>query len=131
MQIFFIGTVDNEPDFHQRLIRSFDGTNVDNSDNKEFPKLAYFICPSSSFVDRNVYQDVQFPTKKLPKELPTTEGILRSDWLIKHHEQLPSVVLFITSFSVDWSLSEWIKREAGFHERYSRLKATLGKLQLQ
>lgn len=110
-----MGVVENEPDIHNRLIRCFENTNYEN-EFKDFPKLQY----------RSVSPELQFPSKKASKETPNTEGIIRSNWLLKYHQQLPSVLLFITSFSVDRSLAEWIRREASFHDRYSRLKASLG-----
>jgi hypothetical protein len=39
---------------------------------------------------------------------------------------LPSVVLFTTTFCVDWSSSEWLRREAALQERFLSLRSSLG-----
>ena len=49
-------------------------------------------------------------------------GLLRDNWIHKHRELLPSTVILVTTFSVDWSSSEWMRREASFFDRYTRLK---------
>lgn len=97
------------------MIRSFENTTYDN-DFKEFPKLNY----------RSISADLAFPPKKPAKEAPTVEGILRSNWFLKYYQQLPSVVLFMATFSSDWTLADWIRREASYTERYNRMRTSLG-----
>jgi hypothetical protein len=46
--------------------------------------------------------------------------------LFKHHQQLPSIVILATTFCVDWSSSEWIRRESLIQEKFSILKGTVG-----
>ena len=38
---------------------------------------------------------------------------------------LPSIVIFTTTFCVDWSSSEWLRREATLQERYLSLRSSL------
>lgn len=45
--------------------------------------------------------------------------------MLKHCDQLPSCTLLIVTFSVDWSLNEWSRRENGVYDRHLRLKAAL------
>ena len=52
-------------------------------------------------------------------------GLLRDNWIHKHRELLPSVAILVTTFSVEWSSSEWMRREASFFDRYTRLKNAL------
>ena len=110
-----LGSVEGEPDLHIRLIRSFEQIGVDN-DYPELPSIRYKILQPNH----------NFPEKKPTKEIPVFDGIFKSNWLNKHHHLLPSVVLFTTTFCIDWSPSEWARREASLQETYSSLKSSLG-----
>jgi hypothetical protein len=66
-----------------------------------------------------------FKEKKPPREFPSFDGILKTNWLHRHCEKLPSTVLYLTTFSVDWSPIEWSRREAGIQDKYTKLKTLL------
>lgn len=53
---------------------------------------------------------------------PSLQGVLKSNWMHKHHSLLPSVVLFTVTLSVDWSPTEWQRREAALLESYTKLR---------
>ena len=113
--VVILGLVEGEPDIQIRLIRSLEQIGTDN-DYPELPPVKY----------KHLQPTHNFPDKKQPKDGPLVfEGIFKSNWLYKHHSLLPSVVLFTTTFCVDWSPSEWARREASLLERYSSLKSSL------
>ena len=106
--------MDNEPEFHNRLTRALEGTSGE-VDPKDVPLIDY----------RSVSPEHEFPAKKSPKEQPSLDGVLRANWLSKHHDQLPSLTLLVSTFCVDWATSEWFRREALVFERFTKLKASL------
>ncbi len=114
LQIFLIGSVENEPDIHTKIIRVIE-TNIRDTDNKDQPVILF----------RSVTADYNFPEKKPQKEHLSTEGILKHNWPSKHFELIPSVVILAVSFSVDWGATEWQRREYIIHDKYNRLKAIL------
>jgi hypothetical protein len=114
LQVFLIGSVENEPDIHTKIIRVIE-TNIRDTDNKDQPVILF----------RSVTADYNFPEKKPQKEHLSTEGILKHNWPSKHFELIPSVVILAVSFSVDWGATEWQRREYIIHDKYNRLKAIL------
>lgn len=74
---------------------------------------------------KSVPLDHAFKEKRPSREFPSFDGILKTSWLYRHCEKLPSVVLYLTSFSVDWSPIEWSRREAGIQDKYLKLKTIL------
>lgn len=112
--VFIIGQVDNEPDIHQRLLRGIEGT-LPDVDARDLPSLQF----------RSVPPDFAFTEKKPPREPPLLDGLLKTKWMAKHAHALPSVVVMLTPFSVDWSAAEWTRREVALHEQYARWRAVL------
>ena len=51
------------------------------------------------------------------------DGILKVDWLHKHHSLLPSVVLMVYEFGLDWSSEQFLATQGLIFEIYSRIKA--------
>jgi hypothetical protein len=115
LQVFVQGSVENEPDAGTRLLRSLDATSIEMTDPKESVNIDF----------RNIHMDHEYLQKKTNKENINLDGLLRENWMYKHHEQLPSVVVMLCTFCVDWSSSEWIRREAAMYERFMRLKNVL------
>jgi hypothetical protein len=107
--VFVTGFVENEPDIHERVIKS-----VAIDDSKDGPIQYQSISMSHKFWE-----------KKSPKEHPSTDGILKSHWLKKHVQMIPSVVIMITNFCVDWPAGEWIRRESYNAEVLNKLRTTL------
>ena len=112
--VFIIGQVDNEPDIHQRLLRGIEGT-LPDVDARDVPSLQF----------RSVPPDFVFTEKKAPREVPLLDGLLKAKWMAKHAHALPSVVVMLTPFSVDWSAAEWSRREVVLHEQHARWRAVL------
>ena len=112
--VLVIGTVDNEPDIHQRLLKGIEGT-LGDVDPRDVPRMSF----------RSVAPDHTFSEKKTPSSEPSLDGVLKSSWIQKHSYELPSVVIVMTPFSVDWPASEWSKREAALQDNYSKWKASL------
>jgi len=56
---------------------------------------------------------------------PSLQGVLRSNWMHKHHSLLPSVVLFTVTLCVDWSPGEWQRREASLLESFTKLRSSV------
>lgn len=111
-QVFLTGQVETEPDIHDRLIRVLQAGYKD-ADSKD-PSTVNF---------KSVATEHALPEKKPLKDSVTTEGILKHNWPAKHFELVPSVLLFTVAFSVDWTLSEWVRKEQWIQDRYNRLKA--------
>lgn len=113
--VFVIGTVDNEPDIHPRILKGFEGT-LSEVDPKELPPLQF----------RSVSPDYIFLEKNSPSSIKSSlDGVLKASWMEKHTSILPSVVIILTPFSVDWSTNEWVRRETLLQERYTSLKNVL------
>ena len=94
--MYLTGSVDDEPDIHSRLIQSLDKSNTE-IDQRDFPPLHF----------KTISVDHPFVVRKAPKEFQSVDGILKYSSLQKHYESLPSVVVFLTSFSIDWQQSDW------------------------
>jgi hypothetical protein len=75
---------------------------------------------------KSVVTEHALPEKKPAKDAISTEGVLKYNWPTKHFELVPSVLLFTVAFSVDWTLSEWVRKEAWIQDRYNRLKTLTG-----
>lgn len=105
--------METEPDIHDRLIRVIQSS-FRESDTKD---QAHLIVNFKSVATENA-----LPEKKPPKDFISTEGILKHNWPTKHYENVPSVLVFTVAFSVDWTLSEWVRKEAWIQDRFSRLK---------
>jgi len=113
--VFVLGTVDNEPDVHARLMKGIEGT-LTEVDSSDVPPLDF----------RSLPPDHIFLEKKAMREAPSFEGVLKGNWMDKHRQQLPSVVVLLTPFCVDWSGSEWLRREGQLQEKYMNLRNVLG-----
>jgi hypothetical protein len=107
--VFLAGHVETEPDVHDRLIRMVQGSSKDDKEQV----ISY----------RSVDVEQAIPEKKPPKE-PTVapEGLLKHNWAAKHFQSVPSCLIFTVPFSVDWPLSEWVRKEAWVQDRFNRLK---------
>lgn len=103
--------METEPDIHDRLIRVFQNSYKD-IDSKEQSTVNF----------KSVATEQAIPEKKPPKEILSTEGILKYNWASKHYEFVPSVLVFTVAFSVDWTLSEWVRKESWIQDRFNRLK---------
>ena len=55
----------------------------------------------------------------------STDGILKANWLVKHHSLLPSVVLLLFPFNSEWVDGEQTKRENFMVDTYSNIKAAV------
>nr|CCA14070.1 conserved hypothetical protein [Albugo laibachii Nc14] len=53
------------------------------------------------------------------------QGILKSHWLKKHHDILPSVVLFFEAFDPRWNQKDWLDQEAKLRAQVESLRKTL------
>ena len=78
------------------MIQSLDKSNTE-IDQRDFPPLHF----------KTISVDHPFVVRKSPKEFQSVDGILKYSSLQKHYESLPSVVVFLTSFSIDWQQSDW------------------------
>jgi hypothetical protein len=72
--------------------------------------------------------DHDFPIKKQTNGATSppaisSAGILKTSWLRKHHALLPSVVILLFQFGVDWVAGEWRKREGEFVDLYMKFKS--------
>jgi tetratricopeptide (TPR) repeat protein len=112
VQVFLAGQVETEPDIHDRLIKVIQSSYRD-SDAKDQSAVNF----------KSVALEQALPEKKPPKDNLSAEGILKYNWPSKHYELVPSVLLFTVAFSVDWSISEWIRKETWIQDRYNRLRA--------
>ena len=115
IQVNIIGTIEDEPDVHGRLIYSL-RLALDETDSE---------TTLPPFVFRSVGIDHTFKDKKPAREFPSYDGILKYNWLQKHFDQLPSCVIYLSSFSTDWSLSEWNRREVIIQDKYLKLRSIL------
>lgn len=109
-----IGGVEGETDFHLRLTRCMETTSAE-ADQKDVAPLDF----------RCVAPDHNFMAKKASKDNPSLDGVLRGNWLLKHHEQLPSAVILLVTFCADWSSNEWLRRELMINERYTKIKSII------
>ena len=112
LQVFITGSVDGEPDILERFLTVLRTVNIDG-EPKDYPPFQY----------RHIEGSYPFIVRKEPKEQPVTDGILRANWISKHFEQLPSVVAMLTTFCVDWSAGEWIRRESIAQEYLSQIRS--------
>ena len=97
LQVYLTGSVDDdEPDAHSRLVQSLDKSNTE-IDQRDFPPLHFKV----------VSVDHPYVARKSAKEFQSVDGILKYTSLQKHYEHLPSVVVFLTSFSADWQQGDW------------------------
>lgn len=53
------------------------------------------------------------------------EGILKANWLKKHTEVVPSVVVMVTTFCTDWPAGEMIRRQTLVSDQLSNLRNML------
>ena len=51
------------------------------------------------------------------------DGIFKKDWLHKHHSLLPSVVLMVYEFGLDWSSEQFLETQGLISEIYSCIKS--------
>jgi hypothetical protein len=114
LQVFILGAIENEPDLNSRLIKLFESVHLDIGTNEISPP--HF---------KSVPVHYPFTEKRPAKEILSTEGVLKFSWPLKHFEYIPSVVLFCVPVGVDWSATEWIRRELAMQEKFSKLKTTL------
>lgn len=109
--MYVTGSVENEPDLHDRLIAHF--KLVTSEEHKDLPPLHFKSIPN----------DYTYYAKKTTNEQPSTDGILKANWFRKHSELIPSVVVMLASFSVDWPVTEWYRRENATLEMLNRVRA--------
>jgi tetratricopeptide (TPR) repeat protein len=108
-QVFITGTVEDESDLHARLTANLEKCNTE-IDQRDFPPLSY----------KSISIDHAYVLKKNPKEYQSVDGILKYSSLQKHYDLLPSVVVMIVSFSVEWQASEWTQLNEMLFEKISR-----------
>ena len=63
-----------------------------------------------------------FKEKSPSKDHPSSDGILKLDWMHKHCSVVPSLMIFTAAFGTDWPAGEWIRRETTIIERITHLK---------
>jgi hypothetical protein len=115
-KVFLVGSIDTDSEIHQKFTRTYDSQVKDN-DGKESSQLIEF---------RSVAIDHAFPEKKAPKDFISIEGILKQNWMSKHFESIPSMLVYFIPFNSDWNNNDWVKRENLQFDRYSKLKNVLG-----
>jgi hypothetical protein len=114
MQVYVTGSVENEPDIHDRIITCLDKTNTD-IEQRDFPPLSFKV----------VLQEHRYLVKQPSKDTAALEGILKFNTLQKHHDLLPSVVLLLSTFCVDWQQNEWLGRENSIADYVANVRAML------
>lgn len=111
-------------DYQAKIISHISAINEDY-----VPKLHFIALPVTH----------RFPVKKELREKHGTllnqtqrdfegykvEGILKSHWLKKHHDTLPSVVLFFEEFDPRWNQKDWLDQEAKIRAQVEGLRKTL------
>ncbi|CAM9269614.1 unnamed protein product, partial [Ectocarpus fasciculatus] len=55
----------------------------------------------------------------------STGGILKLNWITKYNDILPSVVVLTFSFSAEWPITDWVKRESATLEYVTKVKNSL------
>ena len=115
VQVFISGVIDNEPDFKDKLIGGLSQALTD-VDPKDLPAIEF----------RYNRTPLYYPDKKPQKEVLSSDGILKLNWITKYNDILPSVVIVLFSFSTDWPINEWVRRESALFEYYSKVKNPLG-----
>ena len=75
-----------------------------------------------------VGHDHNFPIKKTQTQnaTPSINGILKSNWLHKHHALLPSAVILIFEFGLNCSAEEWSKVEICICDMYAKVRSQVG-----
>ena len=106
-----MGHIDEEIDTSSKLTESM----VNTCNDSEHLKAIIF---------KSVSYDHKFPEKKVNVSASSisSEGILKSSWLLKHHCLLPSVVVLFFQFGSDWVAGEWAKREIFMAETHAKFK---------
>lgn len=112
--MYITGSIDGVPDFHTQL-KSVIESLSQSTDAKDAQALDIRYAPA----------EFDFPAKKPTKEYPSFDGVFRSNWIQKHHDMIPSVVIVLTTFNGDWNSSEWMKREGALNERFARLRSSI------
>uniref|UniRef100_M4BD49 Trafficking protein particle complex subunit 11 domain-containing protein n=1 Tax=Hyaloperonospora arabidopsidis (strain Emoy2) TaxID=559515 RepID=M4BD49_HYAAE len=66
-------------------------------------------------------------SNQMQRDLDTyrTQGILKTQWLKKHHELLPAVVLLFDEFDPCWTLLDWQQKETALVDDVMQLKQTV------
>jgi len=116
--------VESEPDIHSRVIRTLElaakenaEINSSSSPNKEYVTITpLYRCIPSDYI---------LPEKKVPRESPTTDGLVKSSWPMKYFEVFPSVLILTVPFSTEWAHAEWGRRESSIYERFLRFRNLL------
>lgn len=85
------------------------------SDQKDVPPIEFRLFRNQQY----------FPEKKPQKETMSIEGIMKLFWITKYNDILPSVLIVTFSFSADWPISEWVRRESAILEYFSKIKNSL------
>lgn len=55
----------------------------------------------------------------------TRDGILKANWLKKHSEVVPSVVVMVTTFCTDWPAGEMLRRQTLVSDQLNHLRNML------
>lgn len=116
--------MESEPDIHSRVIRTLELSAKENADinsssspNKEYITITpLYRCISSDYV---------LPEKKMPRDSPTTDGLLSNSWPMKYFDVFPSVLIITVPFSTEWTHTEWGRRESSIYERFLRFRNLL------
>lgn len=119
--------VDHEPEIHARLIHCFEDSQRELDEAKKRNPITYKekeLLQPMSF--RSVPADYAFIEKKPPSEFVNTDGILKHNWPSKHFDSIPSVLVYVIPFGIEWSATEFNRRETAIQERYSRFRSLLG-----
>ena len=114
-----LGTVDNEPDIHERVIQvlKYCCANLDQIGTgvRTAPKLTF----------KSLADDYVFPKKKRFNESKeNSERLLKPNWMEKQCD-LVSTLVFLVPFGVDWTMAEWQRQETTILSKFVDLVGTL------
>lgn len=114
-QAFVVGHFENAPDIGFKIVESIASTSNDSEHLK-------------SIVFQVVTYDHEFLSKKAVQSgvgSASTDGILKANWMTKHHSLLPSVVVLLFAFDTDWVAGEQMKMENYMADTYSSIKTSI------
>lgn len=113
-QVFVIGVVDHDLSLKDKLVSLMSGY-LQETDQKEIPAIEF----------RSIKTQQYFAEKKSQKEIMCMDGILKFNWISKYNDIIPSVVMLTFSFSAEWPITEWVKKESTVLEYVTKIKNSL------
>jgi len=116
-----------EPDIHDRLNKAIYTTIRDNPEYKDQPNISFKSVSIENAIIPKKKQQQQ--SSSLSSSSSTTielnlktEGIIKYNWPTKHYELIPCLLLFTVGFNVDWTISEWVRKETYIQTTFLKLK---------